>query len=143
MDDLPGIIDVVMEMGAPAEPDDPPPLPFRQHEANRTGSPAISDVLRTGAQLCRGCELRRCAYAADGRHFASRCRRQGLELLPPDPRGLHITAQASGKATGDSKPGAVSTIERRRSCPAPVRCLDRLARPAKAPSVRPAVPSMA
>ena len=50
-------------------------------------------------------------------HFASWCRRQGVEALAPDPRlvGLYITACASGKAAGDRKPNAVSTIERRLS----------------------------
>ena len=57
------------------------------------------------------------AYAADWRHFASWCRRQGLEMVPPDPQtvGLYITACASGTATGDKKPNSVSTIERRLS----------------------------
>ena len=41
------------------------------------------------------------AYAADWKHFASWCRRQGIEMFPPDPQtvGLYITACASGKAT--------------------------------------------
>jgi integrase len=57
------------------------------------------------------------AYAADWKHFASWCRRQGVEMFPPDPQtvGLYITACASGKATGDKKPNSVSTIERRLS----------------------------
>ncbi|SMH26308.1 Site-specific recombinase XerD [Mesorhizobium australicum] len=57
------------------------------------------------------------AYASDWRHFASWCRRQGVEMFPPDPKvvGLYITACASGKATGDKKPSSVSTIERRLS----------------------------
>ncbi|TGV64660.1 integrase, partial [Mesorhizobium sp. M00.F.Ca.ET.149.01.1.1] len=53
----------------------------------------------------------------DWKHFSSWCRRQGVEMFPPDPQvvGLYITAQASGTATGDKKPSSVSTIERRLS----------------------------
>ncbi|TIW78120.1 MAG: integrase, partial [Mesorhizobium sp.] len=51
------------------------------------------------------------------KHFSSWCRRQGVEMFPPDPQavGLYITAQASGTATGDKNPSSVSTIERRLS----------------------------
>ncbi|WP_244482804.1 site-specific integrase [Mesorhizobium sp. Root102] len=57
------------------------------------------------------------AYAADWKHFCAWARRQHLDVLPPDPQvvGLYITACASGKVTGDRKPNAVSTIERRLS----------------------------
>lgn len=57
----------------------------------------------------------RLAYASDWKHFSGWCRRQQLEVLPPDPQtvGLYITACASGQATG--APNAVSTIERRLS----------------------------
>jgi integrase len=57
----------------------------------------------------------RLAYASDWKHFAGWCRRQRLEVLPPDPQtvGLYITACASGEATGSAN--AVSTIERRLS----------------------------
>lgn len=57
------------------------------------------------------------AYAADWKHFAGWCRRQGFVLMPPDPRvvGLYITACASGAVVGDRKPNSVSTIERRLS----------------------------
>lgn len=57
------------------------------------------------------------AYAADWKHFRAWARRQNLEVLPPDPQvvGLYITACASGKGTGNTKPNAVSTIERRLS----------------------------
>lgn len=56
------------------------------------------------------------AYAADWKHFAAWCRRQGLAVLPPDPQvvGLYITACASGTA-GGGRAAAVSTIERRLS----------------------------
>ena len=57
------------------------------------------------------------AYDSDWKHFWSWCRRQGLDPLPPDPQivGLYITACASGAATGNRKPAAVSSIERRLS----------------------------
>jgi len=57
------------------------------------------------------------AYTSDWKHFSSWCRRQGVEILPPDPQvvGLYITACASGAATGDKRANSVSTIERRLS----------------------------
>jgi site-specific recombinase XerD len=57
------------------------------------------------------------AYAADWRHFTTWCRQQNLEPAPSNPRivGLYITACASGAATADRKPNAVTTIERRLS----------------------------
>ena len=57
------------------------------------------------------------AYASDWKQFCSWCRRQGLEQLPPDPQvvGLYITACASGAATANRQPAAVSSIERRLS----------------------------
>lgn len=57
------------------------------------------------------------AYDSDWKHFCSWCRRQGLEHLPPDPQivGLYITACASGAATANRQPAAVSSIERRLS----------------------------
>src|SRR5690606_17671662 len=109
-DDLPDIIDVVMEMGR------------RTADAERTPSPAppapTGDSERLPAHL-EGLAGRARAYAADWRHFASWCRRQGFSLMPPDPQtvGLYITALASGTdasaATGEKK--SVSTIERRLS----------------------------
>lgn len=63
------------------------------------------------------------AYASDWKHFSGWCRRQGLEILPPDPHtvGLYITAcaggsdTASGAAIAGRKPNSVTTIERRLS----------------------------
>ncbi|CAN7616989.1 tyrosine-type recombinase/integrase [Devosia sp. LjRoot3] len=57
------------------------------------------------------------AYESDWKHFSSWCRRQGLDNSHPDPQivGLYITACASGVATRDRKPAAVSSIERRLS----------------------------
>ncbi|WP_245264735.1 site-specific integrase [Aquamicrobium defluvii] len=148
-DDLPDIVDVVMEMGrvlgksrvgaealryssgrssfgkpnrwlsaGDADHSSPPPLPVAAKEAERlTGHlEALAGRARDYVEAASSANTRR-AYASDWRHFASWCRRQGIELLPPDPQvvGLYITACASGKATGDKKPNAVSTIERRLS----------------------------
>jgi len=57
------------------------------------------------------------AYASDWKQFSSWCRRQGLAHDAPDPQvvGLYITACASGAATSNRKPAAVSSIERRLS----------------------------
>jgi integrase len=150
-DDLPDIVDVVMEMGramdeptveaeaqalrhgsgrssfgkpnrwlsaGEAEHSSPPPLPA----STSAKSPlpghleGLADRARDYVEAASSANTRR-AYASDWRHFASWCRRQSIELLPPDPQvvGLYITACASGKATGDKKPNSVSTIERRLS----------------------------
>ena len=103
-------------------PADPPakPLPPPAVAAAESLLPAHLDALagraRDYVEAASSANTRR-AYAADWRQFASWCRRQGIELLPPDPQvvGLYITACASGKATGDKKPSSVSTIERRLS----------------------------
>jgi integrase len=57
------------------------------------------------------------AYAADWKHFAGWCRRQGQSPLPPDVQtvGLYITALASGEAAPRTKASSVATIERRLS----------------------------
>ncbi|WP_273692359.1 tyrosine-type recombinase/integrase [Ketogulonicigenium vulgare] len=57
------------------------------------------------------------AYAADWKHFASWCRREGVESALPDPQivGLYITACASGAKSIGGRKNAVSTIERRLS----------------------------
>jgi integrase len=57
------------------------------------------------------------AYESDWKHFSNWCRRQGLDNTRPDPQvvGLYVTACASGLATGDRRPAAVSSIERRLS----------------------------
>jgi integrase len=119
-DDLPDIVGVVMEMGrAPEEPAAEAPYPALPAVANPT-LPAHLEKLagraRDYVEAASSANTRR-AYTSDWRHFTSWCRRQGIELLPPDPQvvGLYITACASGKATGDKKPNAVSTIERRLS----------------------------
>ena len=120
-DELPDIIDVVMEMGRmPEEPPARSPLPFpsgrRQSRDCRRISTRSPDRARDYVEAASSANTRR-AYASDWKHFASWCRRQGVEMFPPDPQivGLYITACASGKATGDKKPNSVSTIERRLS----------------------------
>jgi integrase len=146
-DDLPDIIDVVMEMGKmPEEPpaeaealrygsgrssfgkpnrwlsagdadhSSPPPLPVVSNPRLPAHLDALADRARGYVEAASSANTRR-AYAADWKHFTSWCRRQGVEMFPPDPQvvGLYITACASGKATGDKKPNSVSTIERRLS----------------------------
>jgi integrase len=148
-DDLPDIIDVVLEMGRAAEessaeaealrygsgrsefgkpnhwlsagdagPSSPPPLSVVSNPRLPVHLDVLADRARDYVEAASSTNTRR-AYASDWRHFASWCRRQGFELLPPDPQtvGLYITALASGSAVG-SAPGAkksVSTIERRLS----------------------------
>jgi integrase len=57
------------------------------------------------------------AYSGDWKHFSAWCRRNGLEVMPPDPHvvGRYATACASGEADPKSKTNSVSTIERRLS----------------------------
>ncbi|MDG4890001.1 MULTISPECIES: site-specific integrase [unclassified Mesorhizobium] len=76
----------------------------------------LADRARDYVEAASSANTRR-AYAADWKHFCAWARRQGIEVLPPDPQivGLYITACASGKGNGDKKPNSVSTIERRLS----------------------------
>ncbi|MGE3992347.1 site-specific integrase [Pseudorhodoplanes sp.] len=118
-DDLPDIIDLVMEMGnTAAEPpaDAPSPLPAIANPRLPAHLDALAGRARDYIEAASSANTRR-AYASDWRHFASWSRRQGVETFPPDPQvvGLYITACASGTATGDKKPNSVSTIERRLS----------------------------
>jgi integrase len=120
-DDLPDIVDLVLEMGrAPEEPpiDAPSPaLPAARPEARIPAHlERLADRARDYVEAASSANTRR-AYAADWKHFVSWCRRQGVEMFSPDPQavGLYITACASGTATGDKKPNSVSTIERRLS----------------------------
>lgn len=120
--DLPDIIDLVLEMGrAPEEPSAQAPAPSPSLPvASEPRLPAHLDALANRArdyvEAASSANTRR-AYASDWKHFASWCRRQGVEMFPPDPQvvGLYITACASGKATGDKRPNSVPTIERRLS----------------------------
>ncbi|WP_246681104.1 site-specific integrase [Mesorhizobium sp. B2-3-15] len=108
-----------MEMsGAPEEQPNkaPSPVPAVANPRLPAHLDALADRARDYVEAASSANTRR-AYAADWKHFASWCRRQGIEMFPPDPQvvGLYITACASGKATGDKKPNSVSTIERRLS----------------------------
>ncbi len=115
-DDMPDIIDVVLEMGrAPAEADEPsPPLPVVSTPRLPAHLDALANRARDYVEAASSANTRR-AYASDWKHFSSWCRRQGFSLMPPDPQviGLYITALASGTASGDKK--SVATIERRLS----------------------------
>jgi len=121
-DDLPDIVDVFMEMSRaaeapPAGAETPSPsLPAVAAPRLPAHLDALADRARDYVEAASSSNTRR-AYQSDWKHFSSWCRRQGVEMLPPDPQvvGLYITACASGKATGDKKPNSVSTIERRLS----------------------------
>ncbi|MER8479999.1 site-specific integrase [Mesorhizobium sp. M1163] len=114
-DDMPDIIDVVMEMGD-ADLASSPPLPAIANPSLPAHLEALAGRARDYIEAASSANTRR-AYAADWKHFSSWCRRQGIEMFPPDPQvvGLYIAACASGTATGDKKPNTVSTIERRLS----------------------------
>lgn len=75
---------------------------------------ALANRARDYVEAASSTNTRR-AYASDWKHFASWCRRQGIEIFPPDPQlvGLYITACASGTATDGQQPNSVATIERR------------------------------
>lgn len=123
-DDLPDIVDIVMDMGRrpeapPTEAGAPsPPLPVVSNPRLPAHLDALAHRARDYVEAASSANTRR-AYASDWKHFASWCRRQGFALMPPDPEviGLYITALASGStagvATGEKK--TVSTIERRLS----------------------------
>ncbi|RUU94576.1 integrase, partial [Mesorhizobium sp. M1A.F.Ca.IN.020.03.2.1] len=94
-DDLPDIVDLVMEMGAS------PPTPW---------APARLEALvetATAYAKAASSENTQTAYAKDWRHFASWCRREGFDPLPPSSQviGLYIGACASGTAAGDPNRG--------------------------------------
>ncbi|WP_027163177.1 site-specific integrase [Mesorhizobium sp. WSM1293] len=120
-DDLPDIVDVVMEMGCiPEEPpaEAPSPVPAVANPRLPAHLDALADRARDYVEAASSANTRR-AYASDWKQFASWCRRQGFSTLPPNPQvvGLYITALASGgaagTAAGDKK--SVATIERRLS----------------------------
>lgn len=77
---------------------------------------ALAERAREYVEAASAPNTRR-AYDSDWKHFSSWCRRQSLAQLPPDPQivGLYITACASGDATANRNPAAVSSIERRLS----------------------------
>lgn len=118
-DDMPDIIDVVMEMGR--VPDEPPakhasPPPAVANPRLPAHLETLAGRARDYVEAASSANTRR-AYAADWKHFCAWCRHQNLDPLPPDPQtvGLYITACASGTGTGEKKPNSVSTIERRLS----------------------------
>ena len=76
----------------------------------------LADRARDYVEAASSANTRK-AYASDWKHFSGWCRRQGLEILPPNPHtvGLYITACASGAAIAGRKPSSVTTIERRLS----------------------------
>lgn len=76
----------------------------------------LADRAREYVEAASSPNTRR-AYDSDWKQFCSWCRRQELDHLPPDAQvvGLYITACASGATTGNRKPAAVSSIERRLS----------------------------
>lgn len=76
----------------------------------------LADRARGYAEAASSANTRK-AYAADWKHFAGWCRREGLDALVPDPQviGLYITACASGAKSVGGRKNAVSTIERRLS----------------------------
>jgi integrase len=113
-DDLPDIVDVVMEMGRPDEAPSPPPQVLDSRQASLPAHlEKLADRARDYVEAASSANTRR-AYAADWKHFCAWCRRQSFDPSRPDPQtvGLYITAQASG--TGRDKK-AVATIERRLS----------------------------
>ncbi|MBZ9701637.1 MULTISPECIES: site-specific integrase [unclassified Mesorhizobium] len=113
-DDLPDIVDVVMEMGRPDEGSSPsPPVIDPRQPSSPTHREKLTDRARDYVEAASSANTRR-AYAADWKHFCAWCRRQSFDPSRPDPQtvGLYITAQASG--TGRDKK-AVATIERRLS----------------------------
>jgi len=112
-DDLPDIIDLVMEMGRPAKQEKAPSPMADSMERLPAHLDALAGRARDYIEAASSTNTRR-AYAADWKHFSAWCRRQSFDTMPPDPQvvGLYITALASGSG-GDRK--AVSTIERRLS----------------------------
>lgn len=81
---------------------------------------ALAEDARGYARAARAANTER-AYAADWRHYAAWCRRQGLPAEAADPQvvGLYLSAaiapeRASARAPGE-KPVSVATLERRLS----------------------------
>lgn len=91
--------------------DDGPPSPALSGHLDELAGKAREYVAAASSANTRR------AYDSDWRHFASWCRRQGMDYEIPRAEvvGLYITACASGSATRTRKPAAVSSIERRLS----------------------------
>lgn len=107
-DDLPDIIDLVRDMGAA-----PPAPPSSRLPAH------LEALVETATAYAKAAssENTRSAYAKDFSHYASWCRREGFEALPPTVQtiGLYISACAAGDARRGIPPLSVATIERRLS----------------------------
>ncbi|AZO32375.1 tyrosine-type recombinase/integrase [Mesorhizobium sp. M1B.F.Ca.ET.045.04.1.1] len=100
--DLPDIVDLVLEMG------------------QGSGTPArLEALVETATDYAKAAssENTRDAYAKDWRHFASWCRREGFEPMPPSSQviGLYIGACAAGDPKRGIASLSVATIERRLS----------------------------
>ncbi len=100
-DDLPDIVDLVMEMGSS-------PRPTRLEALVET---ATAYAKAASSENTQG------AYAKDWRHFTSWCRREGFAPLPPSSQviGLYIGACAAGDPKRGLHALSVATIERRLS----------------------------
>jgi len=104
-------------------PDEAPPSGDGALVAPRGGAGEVPAHLEQLAERARdyakaaSSDNTRRAYAADWKHFSAWCRRQRLEVMPPDPEivGLYVAACASGAASPDHKANSVATIERRLS----------------------------
>jgi integrase len=101
-DDLPDIVDVVMEMGRSPRP--PAHLESLVETAKDYAKRASSQNTRR-------------AYAKDWNHYTSWCRRHAVDPLPAEPQkiGLYISACAAGDTKRGIRPLSVGTIERRLS----------------------------
>ncbi|WP_295811217.1 site-specific integrase [uncultured Nitratireductor sp.] len=110
-DDLPDIVELVMQMDDQEKHQDEPPCPPVPAQDRLPGHLGdLADTARSYVEASSSANTRR-AYASDWKHYTGWCRRQGFAHMPPDPQtvGLYITALASaGKKS-------VSTIERRLS----------------------------
>jgi len=100
-DDLPDVVDLIMEMGSA-----PPPARLE----------ALVETATAYAKAASS-ENTREAYAGDWRHFTSWCRREGFEAMPPSSQviGLYISVCAAGDPKQGRPALSVSTIERRLS----------------------------
>ncbi|WP_210013041.1 tyrosine-type recombinase/integrase [Neorhizobium galegae] len=112
-DDLPDVVDIVMEIGASA-----PQATVASRPTPRV-SARLEALVETATAYANAAssENTRDAYAKDWRHFIAWCRREGFELMPPSSQviGLYIGACASGDPKRGVPPLSVATIERRLS----------------------------
>ncbi|RWQ32985.1 MAG: integrase [Mesorhizobium sp.] len=104
-DDLPDIVDLIMEIGSS------PPASWAAARLEALVETA------TGYAKAASSENTRDAYAKDWRHFSSWCRREGFDPMPPSSQviGLYIGACAAGDPKRGLPSLSVATIERRLS----------------------------